>query len=63
MEKPEASEREVFVKVEATTVNRTDCGYRATKPISFRFFTGTGNAASGLVGPDSSVAMSSDVFG
>jgi NADPH:quinone reductase-like Zn-dependent oxidoreductase len=40
MDKPEASENELLVKVEATTVNRTDCGYRAAKPFILRFFTG-----------------------
>jgi NADPH:quinone reductase-like Zn-dependent oxidoreductase len=38
--KPEASENELLVKVYATTVNRTDCGYRAAKPFILRFFTG-----------------------
>jgi NADPH:quinone reductase-like Zn-dependent oxidoreductase len=38
--KPEARERKLLVKVEATTVNRTDCGYRAAKPFILRFFTG-----------------------
>ena len=40
MGKPDASEHELLVKVEATTVNRTDCGYRAAKPFILRFFTG-----------------------
>jgi NADPH:quinone reductase-like Zn-dependent oxidoreductase len=40
VDKPKASERELLVKVEATTVNRTDCGYRAAKPFILRFFTG-----------------------
>ena len=38
--KPVAGENELLVKVEATTVNRTDCGYRAAKPFILRFFTG-----------------------
>ena len=37
---PEAGEHEVLVRVVATTVNRTDCGYRAAKPFILRFFTG-----------------------
>lgn len=37
---PVAGQGEVLVKVEATTVNRTDCGYRAAKPFILRFFTG-----------------------
>jgi NADPH:quinone reductase-like Zn-dependent oxidoreductase len=40
VDKPEARENEVLVKVDATTVNRTDCGYRAAKPFILRFFTG-----------------------
>ena len=40
VDKPEASDGEVLVKVAATTVNRTDCGYRAAKPFILRFFTG-----------------------
>jgi DNA-binding CsgD family transcriptional regulator len=38
--KPTTGEHDVLVKVEATTVNRTDCGYRAAKPFILRFFTG-----------------------
>jgi len=30
----------VLVRVHATTVNRTDCGFRAAKPIIVRFFSG-----------------------
>ena len=40
VDKPEAGENELLVRVEATTVNRTDCGYRAAKPFILRFFTG-----------------------
>ena len=40
VEKPHAAANELLVKVEATTVNRTDCGYRAAKPFILRFFTG-----------------------
>jgi NADPH:quinone reductase-like Zn-dependent oxidoreductase len=38
--KPAAKANEVLVKVHATTVNRTDCGFRAAKPFIVRFFTG-----------------------
>ncbi len=40
VDKPTAGDDEVLVKVAATTVNRTDCGYRAAKPFVLRFFTG-----------------------
>jgi NADPH:quinone reductase-like Zn-dependent oxidoreductase len=40
VDKPFAKDREVLVKVHATTVNRTDCGFRAAKPFIVRFFTG-----------------------
>lgn len=38
--KPEAGGNGPLVKVEGTTVNRTDCGYRAAKPFILRFFAG-----------------------
>ena len=30
----------MLVKVHATTVNRTDCGFRSGKPFIVRFFSG-----------------------
>lgn len=38
--KPTAKDDELLVKVHATTVNRTDCGFRAAKPFFIRFLTG-----------------------
>ena len=40
VDKPAVTGHEVLVKVHATTVNRTDCGFRAAKPFIVRFFTG-----------------------
>ena len=37
---PAPRENEVLVKVHATTVNRTDCGFRGAKPFFVRAFTG-----------------------
>jgi NADPH:quinone reductase-like Zn-dependent oxidoreductase len=40
VERPVPKEDEVLVKVHATTVNRTDCGWRGAKPFLTRYFTG-----------------------
>jgi NADPH:quinone reductase-like Zn-dependent oxidoreductase len=40
VERPVPKEDEVLVKVHATTVTRTDCGFRAAKPFFARVFTG-----------------------
>ncbi len=40
VDKPTAAGDELLVKVGATTVNRTDCGYRGGKPFLLRFFSG-----------------------
>jgi NADPH:quinone reductase-like Zn-dependent oxidoreductase len=40
VDRPTARDYEVLVKVHATTVNRTDCGFRAGKPLIVRFFSG-----------------------
>jgi len=40
VDKPEVRDHEVLVKVHVTTVNRTDCGFRAGKPFIVRFFSG-----------------------
>jgi NADPH:quinone reductase-like Zn-dependent oxidoreductase len=40
VEKPVQKENEVLVKVYATTVNRTDCGFRSAQYFISRFFSG-----------------------
>jgi NADPH:quinone reductase-like Zn-dependent oxidoreductase len=40
VERPVPKEDEVLIKIHATTVNRTDCGFRAAHPFITRFFTG-----------------------
>jgi NADPH:quinone reductase-like Zn-dependent oxidoreductase len=38
--RPVPKDDEVLVRIHATTVNRTDCGFRKAKPFITRFFTG-----------------------
>jgi NADPH:quinone reductase-like Zn-dependent oxidoreductase len=40
VDKPSIGDRDVLVKVHATTVNRTDCAYRAASPFFMRALTG-----------------------
>jgi NADPH:quinone reductase-like Zn-dependent oxidoreductase len=40
IDKPTIGADELLIKVYATTVNRTDCGFRAGKPFIVRFFSG-----------------------
>src|SRR5690606_15725319 len=46
--KPEPKGNEILIKVHATTVNRTDCGFRSAKYFIVRFF-------SGLLGPKNKI--------
>jgi NADPH:quinone reductase-like Zn-dependent oxidoreductase len=50
MEKPTIGDNEVLVKVQATTVNRTDCACRAAKPFFMRFFTGLSRPRATVLG-------------
>jgi NADPH:quinone reductase-like Zn-dependent oxidoreductase len=40
VDRPTPTDHEVLVRVHATTVNRTDCGFRSGKPFIVRFFAG-----------------------
>jgi NADPH:quinone reductase-like Zn-dependent oxidoreductase len=40
IDQPTPKDNQVLVKVHATTVNRTDCGFRAGRPFFVRVFTG-----------------------
>jgi NADPH:quinone reductase-like Zn-dependent oxidoreductase len=40
VERPAPKDDEVLVKIQATTVNRSDCGFRAADPFFSRVFTG-----------------------
>jgi NADPH:quinone reductase-like Zn-dependent oxidoreductase len=40
IDKPTVKADELLIKVHATTVNRTDCGFRSAKPFIVRFFSG-----------------------
>jgi NADPH:quinone reductase-like Zn-dependent oxidoreductase len=52
VEIPAPKEDEVLVKVNAATVNRTDCGILTGKPFLMRFFTGFGKPRSATTGSD-----------
>ena len=75
VDEPAVGDHEVLVRVSATTVNRTDCGFRAGTPFIVRFFSGLarprvtvlGNEFAGLVEAVgrgvTSFAVGDDVFG
>jgi NADPH:quinone reductase-like Zn-dependent oxidoreductase len=50
LDKPEARDDEVLIKVHATTVNRTDCGIRGGKPFLIRLFYGFGRPRATVLG-------------
>lgn len=75
VEKPQPKDNDVLIKVHATTVNRTDCGFRSAQYFISRFFSGLfkpkfktlGNEFAGVVeavGIDvKSFAVGDKVFG
>jgi NADPH:quinone reductase-like Zn-dependent oxidoreductase len=52
VEKPATGDKGLLVKVHATTVNRTDCAYRAAKPFFMRFLTGVIRPRSMVLGTE-----------
>jgi NADPH:quinone reductase-like Zn-dependent oxidoreductase len=50
--KPTPGDGEVLVKVHATTVNRTDCGFRAADPWIVRFFSGLVRPKAAVLGTE-----------
>jgi NADPH:quinone reductase-like Zn-dependent oxidoreductase len=52
VEKPATGDNRLLVKVHATTVNRTDCAYRAARPFFMRFLTGLITPRSAVLGTE-----------
>jgi NADPH:quinone reductase-like Zn-dependent oxidoreductase len=52
LEKPAPGDSGLLVKVHATTVNRTDCAYRAARPFFMRFLTGVIRPRSTVLGTE-----------
>ena len=50
VDKPAVGPDEVLVRVRASTVNRTDCGFRAAKPWIVRFFSGLNRPRTSILG-------------
>ena len=75
VEMPTVGDHDVLIKVHVTTVNRTDCGFRAAEPFFVRLLTGLrrprrtilGSEFAGVVeevgGGVTSFAVGDDVFG
>lgn len=52
VEKPAARDNGLLVKVHASTVNRTDCAYRAARPFFMRLLTGLTRPRSAVLGTE-----------
>jgi len=50
--RPAVGDGELLIKVRATTVNRTDIGYRAGKPFPIRFFSGFRRPKAAILGTE-----------
>lgn len=49
---PSVPEDGLLVRVRATTVNRTDCGYRAARPFFIRLYSGLARPRAGVLGTE-----------
>lgn len=52
IERPQAKDNEILIRVHCTTINRTDCGILTGKPFLIRFFTGLLKPSSNVPGTD-----------
>ena len=52
VDKPTAGDDELLIKVRATTVNRTDCGYRGGTPLLIRLFSGLRRPKATMLGTE-----------
>ncbi|MFC9970562.1 hypothetical protein ACFVH6_06625 [Spirillospora sp. NPDC127200] len=52
MDAPSVKDKDILVRVHATTVNRTDCGYRAAKPFFLRLATGLTRPRRAILGTE-----------
>src|SRR5919201_7127545 len=52
VDKPTVGDRDVLVRVHATTVNRTDCAYRAARPFFMRLLTGLTRPRRTIIGTE-----------
>ncbi|MFD3377586.1 MULTISPECIES: NAD(P)-dependent alcohol dehydrogenase [unclassified Streptomyces] len=52
VDNPSAGQRDILVRVHATTVNRTDCAYRAARPFFMRALTGLARPRRAVLGTE-----------
>ena len=52
VDNPTAGDDELLIRVRATTVNRTDCGYRGGTPFLIRFFSGLRRPKATILGTE-----------
>ena len=52
VDEPVANDDQLLVKVHATTINRTDCHYRAAKPFFMRFVSGLAKPRATILGTE-----------